>query len=164
MYRPLGTITLPIWRDKLAAQIAEAQANKRAAEARLTAEQIALAVEFAEKSYTYREATRNLVLLREQLLPKAKRSLELARIGYLSGQLDFFNLSDSERTLLQFELDEVGALTQRELALTDLSLTLLGRAAPNSMSRSPKTMRDAKASGSMNRSMTPASGVAPGMK
>lgn len=30
-----GTMTFPIWRDKIAAQIAEAQANKRSAEARL---------------------------------------------------------------------------------------------------------------------------------
>ena len=46
-----GTLSLPIWRDKIAAQIAEAQANKRSAEARLSDEQIALAVDFAERSY-----------------------------------------------------------------------------------------------------------------
>src|SRR6185369_11404531 len=46
-----GTISLPIWRDKIAAQIAEAQANKRSAAARLSAEQITLAVDIAERSY-----------------------------------------------------------------------------------------------------------------
>jgi outer membrane protein TolC len=35
-YWPQGSISLPIWRDKIAAQIAAAQAGKRAAEARLT--------------------------------------------------------------------------------------------------------------------------------
>ena len=35
MYRPLAGMTLPLWRDKIAAQIAAAQASKRAAEARL---------------------------------------------------------------------------------------------------------------------------------
>src|SRR5213078_4275600 len=73
IYTPQIAITLPIWRDKIAAQIAEAQAGKRAAEARLTAEQITLAVDFAEESFRYREASRNLVLLREQLLPKANK-------------------------------------------------------------------------------------------
>ena len=97
-------MTLPLWRDKIAAQIAEAQAGKQAAAARLTAEQIALAVDFAEKSFMYREASRNLLLLHDQLLPKARQSLDVARIGYLSGQLDFFNLSDAERTLLGFQL------------------------------------------------------------
>jgi outer membrane protein TolC len=126
LYRPLATVSLPIWRDKIEAQIAEGQAMKRSAEARLSAEQIGLAVEFAEKSFMFREAGRKLVLLRDQLIPKATESLEVARIGYLSGQLDFFNLSDAQRTLLMFELDEVEALTRRETALTELSLLILG--------------------------------------
>ena len=121
-----GTVSLPIWRDKIAAQIAEAQANKHLAEARLSAEEIGLAVDFAEKSFLYREATRNLVLLREQLLPKATQSLEVAQSGYLSGQIDFFNLTDAERTLLGFRLDQVEASTQREVVLAELSLIIQG--------------------------------------
>ena len=121
-----GTLSLPIWRDKIAAQIAEAQANKRSAEARLSDEQIALAVDFAERSYLYREATRNLSLLNEKLLPKARRSLEVARSGYLAGQIDFFNLTDTERTLLGFKLDKVEATTQREVVLAELSLIIQG--------------------------------------
>ena len=126
LYRPLGTVTVPIWRDKLAAQVAEAQANKRAGEARLSAEQIALAVEVAEKTFLLREAGRNLALLREQLLPKQQQSLEVARSGYVAGQIDFFNLTDAEQTLLRFSLDEVEARTQRELVLAELSLIVEG--------------------------------------
>src|SRR6266568_4379138 len=85
-------ITLPIWRDKIAAQIAEAQAGKRASEARLSAEQIALAVEFAEKTFMFRESSRNLGLLQERLLTKAQQSLEVGRAAYLSGQLNFLSL------------------------------------------------------------------------
>jgi outer membrane protein, heavy metal efflux system len=121
-----GAISLPIWRDKIKAQIEEAQANKRSAEARLSAEQIALAVEFAEKSYVYRETSRNLALLNDQLLPKARQSLEMARSGYLAGQITFFNLSDSQRTLLDFELEQVEAATQREVVLAELSLIIQG--------------------------------------
>lgn len=126
LYRPLGTMTLPIWRDKIAAQIAEAQANKRSAEARLSGEQIALAVSFADRNFQYREATRNLALLNDQLLPKARLSLEVARSGYLGGQIDFFNLTDAERTLLGFELDRVEASMEREIALAELSLMIVG--------------------------------------
>ena len=126
LYRPLGSVSLPIWRDKIAAQIAEAQANKRSAEARLSDEQIALAVGFAERFYFYRETTRNLELLNNQLLPKARQSLEVAQSGYLGGQIDFFNLTDTERTLLGFELGKVEAATQREVVLTELSLIIQG--------------------------------------
>lgn len=124
-------VTLPIWRDKIAAQIAAAQAGKRASEARLTAEQIALAVEFAEKSFMFREASRNLELLSARLLPKARQSLEVAQSGYVSGKVDFLNLLEAERTLLGFQLSEVEARVQRELALANLSLLILGTQPPN---------------------------------
>lgn len=120
-------VTLPIWRDKIAAQIAEAQAGKRASEARLTAEQIALAVEFAEKTFMFRESSRNLTLLQERLLPKAQQSLEVARAGYTAGQSTFIDLLDAQRTWLGFLLAEVEARTQRELALAELSLLILGQ-------------------------------------
>jgi outer membrane protein TolC len=126
LYRPWGTVSLPLWRDKLAAQVAQARAGKHAAGARLSAEQIDLAVEFAEKAFLYREATRNVRLLREELLPRQQQSLEVARSGYLAGQIDFFNLTDAEQTLLRFGLDEVEARTQRELALVDLSFMIEG--------------------------------------
>lgn len=123
---PQVGVTLPLWRDKIAAQIAGSQAGKRATEARLTAGQIALAVEFAEKSFMFREATRTLELLIGRLLPKARQSLEVAQSGYLSGKTDFLNLLDAERTLLEFRLSEVEARVQRELALAEVSLVILG--------------------------------------
>jgi outer membrane protein TolC len=125
-YRPLATVSLPVWRDKIKAEIAEAQAARRSAEARLSAEQIALAVDFLERKFLYREVNRNLELLDEQLLPRARRSLEVARSGYLAGQIDFLNLTDSERTLLAFELERVESGTQREIILAELSLIIEG--------------------------------------
>ena len=128
MFRPLAGATLPLWRDKIAAQVAQAQASKRAAEARLTREQIMVTVDFAMKSYEFREITRTLALLRDKLIPKARQSLEIARAGYLSGQIDFFNLLDAERTLLNFQLQEVEARTRREIVLAALSLSIAGLA------------------------------------
>lgn len=125
-YWPQGSMTLPIWRDKIAAQIAAAQAGKRAAEARLTAEQIGVTVDFAMRAYDYREATRNLALLQNQLIPKARQSLEIARAGYLSGRIDFFNLMDAQRAWLGFQLQEVQERTRREIVLADLSLMIAG--------------------------------------
>lgn len=126
LFRPLAGMTLPIWRDKTAAEIAQARAQELAAKARLTAAQIALAVDFAEQSFAYREIGRNLGLLENRLVPKARQSLEIARAGYLSGTIDFFNLMDAERTLLNFELSAVEARTQREIVLSRLSLLIAG--------------------------------------
>ncbi len=127
-YWPQASMSLPIWRDKIAAQIAAAQAGKRAAEARLTSGQIMVTVDFATKTYDYREVTRDLALLQNKLIPKARKSLEIARAGYLAGQIDFFNLIDAQRALLNFQLAEVEARTRREIILADLSLSIAGMA------------------------------------
>lgn len=132
MWRPTFGATLPIWRDKIAAEIVAAQARKSAAQARLSSEQIQLAVDFADKAFMYREATRNLKLLTDSLLPKGEQSLQVASAGYSSGRTDFINLLDAERSLLEFQLAEVDARTRRELALTELSLLIMGIPPPQS--------------------------------
>jgi outer membrane protein TolC len=126
IWNPQLSMTLPVWRDKLAAELAAAQAGKRAAQARLSAEQILLAVDFAEQTYLIREADRGLTLLRERLLPRARQSLEVSRAAYRSGQVDFLNVIDAERSLLDFQLDEIAAQTQREIARAELTLLVAG--------------------------------------
>jgi outer membrane protein TolC len=44
----------------------------------------------------------------------------------MSGQIDFFKLMDAERSLLDFQLEEVEARTRREIILADLSLSIAG--------------------------------------
>ncbi|MFO1476013.1 MAG: TolC family protein [Verrucomicrobiota bacterium] len=156
LYRPLGTVSLPIWRDKIAARIAEAQADKKSAQARLSDDQIALAVDIAERAYVYRESTRNLGLLNEELLPKARQSFQMAQSSYLSGTMDIFNFTDTQRTLLRFELDRVDAESQREIVLAELSLIVQGMppagtsmagARPASMNRLNPAANPAQAGG-----------------
>ncbi len=130
LFRPLGGMTLPIWRDKIASEIAAAQAGRDSAQARLTAEQINLTVDFALRTYDYREVTRNLALLQNQLIPKSRHSLDIARAGYLGGEISFFNLIDAERTWLNFQLQEVGERTRREIILANLSLSIAGISPP----------------------------------
>ena len=127
MWRPQAGMTLPIWRDKIAAQITAAQAGKRAAEARLSAEQINLVVEVARQSFLARESDRNLQLLQDRLLPRAQQSLEIARAGYGSSRGTFIDLMDAQRTLIEFRLGAVEAKAQREIALAELSLLIMGQ-------------------------------------
>ncbi len=144
MYRPSAGMSLPLWRDKIAAQIAAAQAGRHAAAARLSGEQIMTTVDFAMKTYDYRESTRALALLQEKLIPKARQSLDIARAGYLSSQIDFFNLMDAQRTWLGFQMDEVEARMRREVLLAYLSLTIAGTA-PEGAPILPQTVPGATA-------------------
>jgi outer membrane protein TolC len=126
LFRPLAGMTFPIWRDKLAAEVAQAQANELAEKSRLKAGQIDLAVNFAEKSFACRETGRNVALIENQLLPQARQSLETVRAGYRTGAVDFSAMTDAERELLDLQLEAVEARTDREIALAELSLMVAG--------------------------------------
>jgi outer membrane protein TolC len=131
MVRPLVGMTVPIWRDKIAADVAAARASAGAAKARLDSGRLDLAVETAMKSYQYRESTRLLALLQDSLLPKARQALDVARGGYATGNTGFIDLIDAQRTLLDFRLGEVEARINRELVLAELSLIVMGVPPPD---------------------------------
>ena len=65
-----------------------------------------------------------LQLLDGSLLSKAQMSLDVARAAYSANRIEFINLLEAERTLLEFQLTEVEARTQCELALAELSLII----------------------------------------
>jgi cobalt-zinc-cadmium efflux system outer membrane protein len=125
-YWPQVGMTLPIWRDKLAAEIAQAKAGELAAQSRLQAAQIDLAVSFAEKLFAYRETSRKLALLEDALVPKARQSLETIRASYRANTMDFSSLTDAERALLDLQLEAAEARTEHEIALAELSLMVAG--------------------------------------
>ncbi|MGQ9651935.1 MAG: TolC family protein [Phycisphaerae bacterium] len=126
MWTPSASVTLPIWRDKIAAQIAGAQVGKRAAEARLNREQVQLAAELAAMLYMYHESARVMELLDNRLIPKGRQSLEAARTGYANGKSGFLDVIEGYRQLLSFDLALIEARTQKELALASLSLLIAG--------------------------------------
>ncbi|HEY5043248.1 MAG TPA: TolC family protein [Verrucomicrobiae bacterium] len=126
MFRPLAGMTLPIWRDKTAAEIAQAKANELAAKSRLKSAQIDLAVNFAKKSFAYRETSRNLALIEDKLLSQARQFVETIRAGYRTGMVDFSAMTGAERMLLDLQLEAAEVRTAREIALADLSLMVAG--------------------------------------
>jgi len=131
IWNPQFSMTLPVWRDKLAAELAAAQANKRAAEDRLTAQQISLALDFAERVHMVLETDLQLDSIRETQLPRAQQSLDAIRGAYLPGQASFQDIIDAYRTFLGLQLDEIDMQTQRETALAELSLIIGGIAPAN---------------------------------
>ncbi len=61
---------------------------------------------FAVKDFHFKVQTaeRLVKLYRDSIIPQAKQSLKAAESGYQSGQVDFLNLIDSQRVLLDFNL------------------------------------------------------------
>lgn len=122
--RPSGSVTLPVWRDKLAATIAAAQARRGAAAARLNAEQLNLAVEIAQMFYMVREADRMIASIDTAGLPNLERSLASSEAAYQSGMNGPGMISETHVMASAMRLERLEALRQRETAATDLLLTI----------------------------------------
>jgi outer membrane protein TolC len=90
-----------------------------------------MAVNFAEKSFVYRETSRNLALIENELIPKARQSVEAVRAGYRTGTMDFSAMTGAERMLLDLQFEAVQARADREIALAELSLMVAGVPPPN---------------------------------
>lgn len=120
MYRPSFVTTIPLWRDKIAAQVSAAQAQKGASESRLSSEQIKVAIDLAEKMFTYRETSRLIELGIEELLPRARQSTDVAKNSYVTGKTDYLSVLESWKTLFEIELNILEARIRRELAVAEL--------------------------------------------
>lgn len=126
MVRPTAGMTLPIWRDKIAATIAAAEQRHEAASARLTAEEINLAAELAQMTYMIREADRMIAFIDATALPGIVQTLESARAGYQSGMVSLSTVPSLELMALGMRLEKAAALRERERVLADLSLLITG--------------------------------------
>lgn len=124
MVRPTGTVTLPIWRDKIAATIAAAEARHDAAIARLDAEQLYVAAELARMFYMVRESDRTIAYIEKTALPNLERVLASAVAGLQTGMSRASEIPATRLMALDMELERLGALRQREDAVADISLMI----------------------------------------
>ena len=99
------SINIPIFQKrKYDAGVREANARLKSSEkAYRNMENITL---FGVKDFHYKVQTeeRLVKLYRDSIIPQAEQSLKAAEIGYQAGQVDFLNLIDSQRVLLDFKL------------------------------------------------------------
>jgi outer membrane protein TolC len=111
----------PWSRGRLNAKRAEAEAeiDAASAQARAVERQIRLTVHEAYIKVT--AATQRASLLRTALLPQSEQTLELSRVAYQTDRVDLLALIDNQRTLLDATLSYYRALSDRELALADLT-------------------------------------------
>ena len=122
MVRPTATATLPIWRSKIAANIAAADARRDASAARVSAEQLNLAAELAQMLYMVREADRMITYIDRTALPNFDRAIATAEAGYQAGMTGPGMIPETQFMALTMRLERAAALRERETAVTDLLL------------------------------------------
>jgi cobalt-zinc-cadmium efflux system outer membrane protein len=129
LVRPTANISLPIWRDKIAATIAAAEARRDAAAARVSAEQLNLAAELAQMLYMIREADRMLGYIDGTALPNFENSYATLEAGVQSGMTGAAMIAETRLMALDMRHERLELLRQRETAAVDLAL-LIANVAP----------------------------------
>lgn len=116
------SVNLPLWRGKLEAGLREAEARRRAAEQSAVERENALASELKLALYRYEDARRKVNLFRDTLLPMASQSLETNRSAFKVGKVDFLDVLDAERILLEFRLSLERAIADQAQELARLEM------------------------------------------
>jgi outer membrane protein, heavy metal efflux system len=158
------SITVPIGQDKYRATIDAARAQARRAASTLEDERASVLADLASAYASAREAAQSLALYRDELVPLARNTLEVARAEYGSGRGDFLNVLTAEQRRLETELGLARLESQYYQRLAELErasggglLTSLGTdvLTPESDSEQPRRPSPA------TQGASPAKGVGP---
>lgn len=114
-------INVPFGQGKYEAAIDAARARVRRTASTLDDQRARLLAELASAYAAVREATRSLALYRDELVPLARNSLDVAEADYGGGRGDFLNVLTAERHQLtvEFGLARLEAEYFRRLAELD---------------------------------------------
>jgi outer membrane protein, heavy metal efflux system len=144
MYRPMATIrtgpaytmaegrgwmamvgvSLPIWRGKLRAGVAEAQAMRAMSESDLQAMARMIEGDAAVAVYQLQAARDRQAALTSDVLPRARLVIEPAVAGYASGQLPLVSVIEAVQALWLVQSDLIAADTELGLAWARLGRAL----------------------------------------
>jgi outer membrane protein TolC len=117
-------VTLPIWRGKLRAGVAEAQAMRTVAEADLRAMTRMIEGEAAVAVRQLEAARQRQTAVRDDVLPRARMAIEPAVAGYAAGRLPLVSVIESIQAFWLVQSDLIAADTQLVFAWARLARAL----------------------------------------
>jgi len=119
-YQAMLSITLPWFSDKRSAEARRMEQTLRADEAALDAARTRAQFEVRDAWLRTESARKTAALLRTELIPKSAQTVEVSRAAYERDKSSFIELLDSERSLRDFKLKYIQAVSQYESAAADL--------------------------------------------
>lgn len=114
------SITVPIDQGKYRAAIDAAHAEARRAASTLEDQRASLLADLSADYAAVREAQQSVALYRDELVPLARSTLDVARAEYGSGRGDFLNVLTAEQHRLDTELALARTQSQYFRALAEL--------------------------------------------
>lgn len=94
-------VDLPVWRSRIRAGVREAEKMRASSQAAREAAERQVAFDAQDASFNLQTARRTVALYRAELIPQAEARLNASDAGYRSGKVDFMDLLESERFLLE---------------------------------------------------------------
>lgn len=116
-------VSIPLWRDKLGAGVAEAQAMAEMARSDLTAMRRMVEGEALSAREQVAASRERYLSLRDEVIPRAKQAIDPSLAGYASGQLPLVSVIEAAQVLWMAQMELIGA--QLELGM---AWARLGRA------------------------------------
>mgnify|MGYP003630409032 CR=1 FL=1 len=114
-------INLPIWREKYDAGVRESIANRLSISRELDSTANQLSAQVYKAWFEHTDADRRVRLYETSLIPKAQESLSASLAGFRTGDSEFLDLLDTQRTLLEFSISAERARADRGKALATLN-------------------------------------------
>jgi cobalt-zinc-cadmium efflux system outer membrane protein len=94
------SVELPIWQSKYRAGVREAERMQASSQSAREAAERLSAMEVQDAHFKLLTAQRTLDLYRNELIPQAEARFKASEAGYRAGKVDFLDLLESERFLL----------------------------------------------------------------
>jgi len=104
-------INIPLWRNKLKAAEAETAVRLNSSQKIYKNIENETLSRLNELFFEVKTAQEQVELYQYSLLPQAEQSLKASEVGYLAGKVDFLNLLDSERMVLQIKIGYFKAIS-----------------------------------------------------
>lgn len=123
-------ISIPLWRDSLAAGVREAEAMRAMARRDLDAMQLMIEGEVSAAREQVVAAAARLAVIRDELVPRAEQAVEPTLGAYASGQLPLVSALEALQTLWSAEAERVMALSALGIARARLARAVGGKEAP----------------------------------
>ena len=127
-------VNVPIYRHRIRAGVAEAQADLRASEMRLEQTRDRLRYEIQEAWLRMEASEERGHLYLDLIIPQAEESLASAEAAYTTNRMDFLDLLDAERILFQARLTSHRLLADYWIAIAELERGL-GRSFPSGVNK-----------------------------
>jgi cobalt-zinc-cadmium efflux system outer membrane protein len=128
-------LRLPLWRSKVEAGIAEAEARLRASEQRVESVRLALWSRTRARLARARATEEAAVLVSKGLVPQDRLAYEAALASYQAGRTPFSSVLDALGALYRDRAEELGLLSEHQVVKAELDAVSLETPARSAMEK-----------------------------